>query len=433
MIALVRNEDLGLVLQPPERTRVDDAIPVAGVLGAVVRRHGPGWTAGTFGAPAPRGIDRQPLLFEPFEGFLGERGDRCGQERPSSVGRPRPRTILRAGGGAPAVFPARQQRGASFPDEIQGPRDDYRGPGGVVFGAEQRDPRCRVGRRAHARGEGADPAEKLLGARPPRRRGADEDDRIDFRKKRRSDPLDVLVGHGAENEIATAGDTGVVQEPAERAGPVRVVAPIEKHEAASRPPETLDPAGPAHAGDAPRYRRRIELPEGEGQNLAPSDGKRGVPCLVLAGQRRPEREPALRGLELEGGPVERQREVLYGKLTRRVVKPGARIARGAREDGESLRVLRPDKRRTAAAKDPRFFSRDLRKGLSELCGVVERDGGDDRERGGRDVGGVEAAPEPDLEDREIDAHLPEQEEGGRRGRLEVRQRHLRRARGGTGH
>src|SRR5450755_1248656 len=63
VIAFERDEDLRLVLQPPERTRVNDAVAVALVLRAVVVglslfRH----RIPPEGAGRARGEDREPLL-----------------------------------------------------------------------------------------------------------------------------------------------------------------------------------------------------------------------------------------------------------------------------------------------------------------------------------------------------------------------------------
>ena len=52
--------------------------------------------------------------------------------------------------------------------------------------------------------------------------------------------------------------------------------------------------------------------------------------------------------------------------------------------------------------------------------MVEADGSDDRNAGGSDVGGVEAAAHPDFEDRDLDSPIGEREEGRRRHRFEIR-------------
>ena len=82
MIAFVRDEDLGLVLEPPEGVGMDDAVAVPGVLGPLVSRHSLHGPARPFGAPAARRVHGQPLLFEPLELLLSKRRGRRGQERP---------------------------------------------------------------------------------------------------------------------------------------------------------------------------------------------------------------------------------------------------------------------------------------------------------------------------------------------------------------
>jgi hypothetical protein len=72
MIALVGDEDLRLVFESPERVRVDDPIPVMGILGAAVSREGRDRTSRPDRSAALGRVDREPLLFQPLEVLLGE-------------------------------------------------------------------------------------------------------------------------------------------------------------------------------------------------------------------------------------------------------------------------------------------------------------------------------------------------------------------------
>ena len=67
---------------------------------------------------------------------------------------------------------------------------------------------------------------------------------------------------------------------------------------------------------------------------------------------------------------------------------------------------------------PGLLGRDRRQRVAELRLVIEVDRGDGRGDGRDDVGGVEAAAEPDFEHGDVDARVAEQLErdGGRRTR-----------------
>jgi hypothetical protein len=83
MVALVGDENLRLVLEAAERARVNDPVPVAGVMRAGVsgrRGHGTAWS---LGPGALRGVDGEALLLEPLE-VLPREGDGGGGHRSSS-------------------------------------------------------------------------------------------------------------------------------------------------------------------------------------------------------------------------------------------------------------------------------------------------------------------------------------------------------------
>ena len=89
VVSLERDENLRLVLQPPERARMDDAVAVPDVLGPEVFLLGRKRTAGPGGARAARGVDREPLFLHPLEAFPGE--CRCRDRHASSRRRERSR------------------------------------------------------------------------------------------------------------------------------------------------------------------------------------------------------------------------------------------------------------------------------------------------------------------------------------------------------
>ena len=87
VVPLVRDEDLRLVLQAPEGAGMDDAVPVARVLGPDVPFHRPRGPPRPRRAGALRGEDREPLLLEPLETLPGELRRR-GRHRHPSAGPP---------------------------------------------------------------------------------------------------------------------------------------------------------------------------------------------------------------------------------------------------------------------------------------------------------------------------------------------------------
>ena len=99
---------------------------------------------------------------------------------------------------------------------------------------------------------------------------------------------------------------------------------------------------------------------------------------------------------------------------------GATRRRGAGLDHlERVGVLAADDAEDAGLEDAGLLAGDLGQGVAEVLLVVDGDRGDDGEaRPVDDVGGVEAAAEPDLEQREVGRGLGHREEGGGGGDLE---------------
>ena len=104
VVALVRDEDLRLVLEPAEGARVDDAVAVARVVRPRVAGAGGDGAPRAFGPRAARGVDRQALFLEPLEvlpregrddrghGLVrksGRRGAGSAPRRPGKAIRPR--------------------------------------------------------------------------------------------------------------------------------------------------------------------------------------------------------------------------------------------------------------------------------------------------------------------------------------------------------
>src|SRR5262249_41731214 len=85
VVPFIGDEDLGLVLQAPERARVDDPVAVARVFGPRVAFHGPGRAARARRADALGGEDREPLLLQPLETLPGELRGRDRHRVPSGV------------------------------------------------------------------------------------------------------------------------------------------------------------------------------------------------------------------------------------------------------------------------------------------------------------------------------------------------------------
>ena len=76
VVALERDEDLRLVLEPPERARVDDPVAVALVLGpVVVGLPLLGDRVAAHGARGARGVDGEARVLQRLEGLLVVRGD----------------------------------------------------------------------------------------------------------------------------------------------------------------------------------------------------------------------------------------------------------------------------------------------------------------------------------------------------------------------
>ena len=102
------------------------------------------------------------------------------------------------------------------------------------------------------------------------------------------------------------------------------------------------------------------------------------------------------------------------------MKSGAPTAFASSVDHrERVLVLRADDAGHAALEDAGLLRGDAGEVVAEEILVVVADRRDHRgERRVDDVGGVEAAAEPDLEQRDIGGMLGEEEEGDRRGDLE---------------
>src|SRR5262249_10635542 len=78
-----------------------------------------------------------------------------------------------------------------------------------------------------------------------------------------------------------------------------------------------------------------------------------------------------------------------------------------------LRVLRQRDEGSMRTQDARLLAGDLGDGVAEVLLVIECDIGDDRQQGIDDVGGVKAAAQTDLKNRDLSFLLSEVEKGER--------------------
>src|SRR5581483_7704854 len=180
--------------------------------------------------------------------------------------------------------------------------------------------------------------------------------------------------------------------------------------------EALQPRRPFDRGEAGGDGGGGEREAGVAER---GDRGTGIDVLVAAGKARRRQveeavlvlvdEAAALGMRRPVAPAEEDRSALAGGLVLDHVDDRGR--------------LRRHHHRTAGLDDAGLLARDRLDGRAEELLVVHRDRGDHRgERVLDDVGGVEAAAEPDLEERVVGGVIGKQDEGRRGGDLELRNR-----------
>ena len=282
MVALVGNEDLGLVLEAAKRPRVDDPVPVPGVVRAGVAGRGGHGPPRALGPDALRGEHGEALLLEPLE-VLAREGS--------------------GGGGHPFSTKRPERSAARLADQVKRAGHDYR------FGRRVPEELAR----ARMRGSAPDAASGRLaekrrasssGVAARGDAGGNEADAPDARAQHGGHRLHVLVGHRAEDEVG-ARTARAREEAGQRLRRRRALwQPSMKHR--SLPADARN----ARAGPASARRRRRDEP-------------RGLTCFDR-------RAPQLRGAHGRGrrsrpGARRERRRELVDPQRRREPKAGALV------------------------------------------------------------------------------------------------------------
>jgi len=186
----------------------------------------------------------------------------------------------------------------------------------------------------------------------------------------------------------------------------------------------LDPGGPGQAGEAPGHGCGADLDPPLGQNVEARQRDRRVVPLVgpehRQGHFRPpagpglDRDPAGRGSSQRGfggdvSVIEVDVDLPQGGAP----EPGRPVDRGP-----GLVAPDPADGGPTPLEDPGLLAGDGAEGRAELAGVVEGDRGQDGQDRPDDVGRVEPAAHPDLQDHDPRAPAGEVEQAHRGGDLE---------------
>ena len=163
----------------------------------------------------------------------------------------------------------------------------------------------------------------------------------------------------------------------------------------------------------------VERPPDPRQDLRGGDGDRRVRALVAAGQGGGEGIAAIPARVDKPVPAARPPGLERPSRPEDLGHGSVSLAGDPADLPEGLPSPDAADDRNAGLDDARFLEGDLPESRSEVLLVVFGDRGDDRDEGTDDVGRVEAAAHPDLEDRDVDLALGELEKGQGGQDLEV--------------
>ena len=333
-----------------------------------------------------------------LEGFLPRRASRCRQRRlPPTAARVAqhaagdPREIDRAGDAQAVLRPEPFGRGAQ----------------GQVGG----------GKHAHREPRGAGPhgGGQLGGRERTRGLGARRAHLVRERQQRLEDRGGVLARRDREHEMR-APARQPREHPRQRPRRGGGMSRVDQHDGCAAqqldPPRKLDAREPSSRRLG---KRRVRDPAG-----APhaGEGQGRVARLMGAEQRKPHLQLHRAVGEAHPKPLGPLLEHLPAKVPSLPRQRHAELPSARRHHLAGLAGEIPGHRRDAGLEDPRLLGGDLAQRVAQLVRVLELDAGDAGDLGPHDVGRIEAAPEPDLEDHALDPGLPEAHQGRRRRRVE---------------